>query len=72
MAYEIKIGLEVRHPRVSNAIGTIIDLLEGRVMIRWKFTDSSSVTYIYDIHLLKNFIITPPMSLEEQVADLLG
>ena len=71
---ELQVGDSVIAPSVKLAKGIITKIEEVEVTVNWTFSDDTQVSYVYNDRNLTNnrFIISPSLSLEQQILDLLG
>jgi hypothetical protein len=71
---ELQVGDSVISPFVKLAKGIITNVKKVEVTINWTFTDDTQVSYVYNNKALTNshFTISPSLSLEQQILDLLG
>jgi hypothetical protein len=71
---ELQVGDSVIAPSVKLAKGIITNIEEVEVTVNWTFADDTQVSYVYNDRNLTNnrFIISPSLSLEQQILDLLG
>jgi hypothetical protein len=71
---EIQVGDSVKPIHEPLTKGMVTNVGDIRVQINWTFPDDSQVSYSYTEKELNQtaFIISPSLSLEQQILDLLG
>ena len=71
---EIQVGDSVKPIHSPEIRGMVTNVGDTKIQINWTFPDGSQVSYSYiDRNLtVSHFIISPSLSLEQQILDLLG
>jgi hypothetical protein len=71
---EIQVGDSVKPIHFPETRGMVTNVGNTKIQINWTFTDDTQVSYMYTEKELNQslFIISPSLSLEQQILDLLG